>query len=259
MSSWFSQPQAQSQSQSINLPPTGQGRTEERKSFFDTVKLAVSQNNLTRSNTAPVPDPVGKNDNPNEEGSLLSKYSQKLKHSLSTSAIANKSKSFVQGTQESMQTSINLAKNLPYIIGLCAGGAFFFFISFMFLPMIVVFPHKFSFSFALGCMCFMGAIALLRDPKVFLLSLIKKDKILFSGGYVIALLGTFYFSLIGNSRILSLLFAFAQIVTLLWLLASSIPGGRKFMGTLQSLVMKCCTSLGKRLFSSGDGGSFLPM
>lgn len=117
----------------------------------------------------------------------------------------------MQGTQESMQTSINLAKNLPYVVGLCAAGAFFLFISFMFLPTIIIFPHKFSFSFALGCMCFMGAIALLRDPKTFLLSLIKKDKIMFSGGYVLALLGTFYFSLIGNSKILSLLFAFAQV------------------------------------------------
>ncbi len=53
--SWFSQPQPQSQ-MSTSAP---QGKTEERKSFFDTVKLAVSANGLTRSNTTPAPETTG--------------------------------------------------------------------------------------------------------------------------------------------------------------------------------------------------------
>ena len=152
---------------------------------------------------------------PSEEGSLLSKYSQKIKSTLSANAIIGKSKNMMQGAQESMQTSINLTKNLPYIILLCLGGAFFIFMAFMLLPTILIFPQKFSFSFALGCMCFMGAIALLRDPKVFLLSLLKRDKIAFTIGYVISLIGTFYFSLIAKSYIFALFFCLAQVNTLM--------------------------------------------
>lgn len=174
-----------------------------------------------------------------------------------------------------MQTSLNFTKNLPYIILLCLGGTFFTFMAFMLLPTVLLFPQKFSFSFALGCMCYMGAIALIRDPKTFLLSLLQKDKILFTVVYVISLLGTFYFSLIAKSYIFALFFCIAQvnyqqhieslkkilqIVSLLWLIGSSIPGGTKFLGMFQSAVFSCLKATGKRLISGSNGSkSFLPI
>jgi len=117
----------------------------------------------------------------------------------------------VQGAQESMQTSVNFAKNLPYIIMLLVGGTFFMAISFMFLSVILVAPQKFSFSFALGSMCYLGAVALLRDPKVFLMSFLKKEKLIFTISYVVSLIGTFYFSLVSSSYLFALFFSIAQV------------------------------------------------
>jgi hypothetical protein len=204
-----------------------------------------------------------------ESQSLIGSFSQKFK-GISAGGIITKSKSFMQGTTESMQTSINLARNLPYIIILCCGGAFFMFLAFMFLPTLILFPEKFSFSFALGSLCFMGAISLLRDPKTFFMSFLQGGKLIYTICYVVALLGTFYFSMIAQSKLFALFFAIAQIVTLLWLLGSSVPGGTRVMGVIQSAVIKCCKSCTMMLIrkgtssgssSSGSGGikSFLPI
>ena len=202
----------------------------EPKDFFSTLKGAIKYGTTAEAPVAVDIESNGKQSliqgrelsletsGSSETGGKLSNYAQKLRSAVNATAFINRSKNLVQNSQESMQTSINLAKNMPYIIGLCCAGGFFLFVSFWFLPFILIFPQKFSFCFALGCMCFMGAIALVRDPKVFLMSLVKKDKIMFSLGYVIALIGTFYFSLIGNSRILALVFALAQVLVFLFLL-----------------------------------------
>jgi len=250
MTSWFSQTPNYGATNNTNVTVSEPPKT----SFFDTVKAAVKFNASTTNESVvpPVDDP--------ESTSLMSKF----KNTLNPTNIISKSKSFVQGTSESMQTSINLAKNLPYIIVLCVGGTFFMFLAFMFLPAIIVFPEKFSFSFALGSLCFFGAASLLRDPKTFFLGFLKGGKLFYTIIYLVALLGTFYFSLISQSKICALIFALAQIVSLMWLLASSIPGGTAVVGTIQSAVVKCCKSCTMMIFRSATNTSsgtksFLPM
>lgn len=241
MNSWFSQtPAANNNSIAQPEPPA-------KKGFFDNVKSMVTSTPNTTSTPVPNEDP--------ESTSLIGGFSQKLQKSLSAGAIITKSKSFMQGTTESMQTSINLAKNLPYIIVLCVGGTFFMFIAFMFLPTIIIFPEKFSFSFAMGSMCFMGAISLLRDPKTFFMSFLKGGKLFYTICYIVSLVGTFYFSMMAQSKIFALLFAIGQIVTLLWLIGSSVPGGTRVMGTIQSAVIKCCKSCTMMIFRSSTSSS----
>jgi len=81
-----------------------------------------------------------------------------------------------QSASETAQASYNYAMYMPYIIGLAAVGAFFLTISFMFLPMVLLKPHKFSLSFAVACACFLGAISLLKgNPKTFFLSFLGPE------------------------------------------------------------------------------------
>ena len=106
---------------------------------------------------------------------------------------------------------MNMAKNLPYIIILCLAGALFLFIAMMYLPLVLLYPSKFSFSIAVSSMCFMGVIALLKGPQAFLSSLISAEKIKYTGVYAISLLGTFYSSMIMKSYIAALFFCALQV------------------------------------------------
>lgn len=59
-----------------------------------------------------------------------------------------------------------MAKNLPYIIVLGCAGALFLFIAMMYMPVVILYPSKFSSSIAMASVCFLGIIALLKGPMV---------------------------------------------------------------------------------------------
>jgi len=111
-----------------------------------------------------------------------------------------------------METSINVSKNLPYIIILCGAGAFFMILAFLFLSVVLVVPHKFSLLFALGGGCFLGAIALARGPDNFIKSMGEGEKLKLSIVYGASILGTLAGSLAFKSNIISLAFAIAQVI-----------------------------------------------
>lgn len=151
--------------------------------------------------------------NDDEETGLIGSYANKLKDGFFGSL--NKTRSVLQSTQEQATVSMNFAKNLPYIILLLVAGGFFLMMSLFYLPVIIIWPAKFSFSFAIASICFLAAISLLKDPKTFVRSLLKPDKARYSIAYGFSLIGTFYFSIVTQSFIFSLIFAFAQVSALL--------------------------------------------
>lgn len=144
-----------------------------------------------------------------EEKGLITSYADKLKDGFFSSL--TKTRSVLAQSQDQMNASMNFAKNLPYIILLLVAGSFFLMIALFYLPAILIWPSKFSFSFAIASICFLSAIALVRDPKTFLRSLLKAEKIKYSAAYAISLVGTFYFSMVSRSFVFSLVFAIAQV------------------------------------------------
>mgnify|MGYP002622206959 CR=1 FL=1 len=192
-----------------------ESKSQESKSFLSSLK-GVFGNNASQ-----VDEEDGKSDikikNNKEQDSaedtgLISKYAGRLKDSLASNVIVNKSKSLMKGAQESVQTSVNFTKNLPYIIVLCVAGTLFMFLALFFLPLVIIAPSKFSFSFAIGSICYLSAIALVRDPSTFISSLLSKEKLKYTLSYAGSLLGTFYFALIAKSYFLSLFFCGAQVI-----------------------------------------------
>ena len=127
------------------------------------------------------------------------------------SSITNKTKNIFQGAQDQYTDTANLAKNLPYIILLCIVGFLLIMLSTLYLPLLVLFPQKFSSLFAMGSMCILIAISLIKGPKNFLNSLMTSQKIKYSAWYALSLTGTLYFSIFAKSYIFAMAFAISQV------------------------------------------------
>jgi len=116
-------------------------------------------------------------------------------------------------------------------------GIFLITMSFSFLPMLVISPQKFALLFAFGSMTLLSSFAILKGPQAFLTSLIARDKLPFSGAYVIGLVGTLVATIGMRSFILTAVFGIIQAFALLYFLASYVPGGQ----VLMSMCGKCCS------------------
>lgn len=99
-------------------------------------------------------------------------------------------------------------------------------LSMSFLPLLPIRPQKFALLFALGSMTMLGSVAQLKGPQAFASIAVQRDKLPWSGAYIIGLFGTLWATLIARSYLYTGLFAFMQAVGLLYFMASFIPGGK---------------------------------
>lgn len=132
-------------------------------------------------------------------------------------------------------------------------------LSFAFLPMLVVAPHKFALMFSVGSASIFGAQVTLRGLGPFLAFAFASERIAFSTCYILAWFGVLYNSLVYKSYILTLLCIIAQLTSMAYVLVSYVPGGTRFLnvlfgifwGTLKMCFRTCCGG------SSGGGGGGL--
>lgn len=116
-------------------------------------------------------------------------------------------------------------------------GVFLISMSMSFLPVLPISPQKFALLFAFGSMTLLGSFAILKGPKSFLESLIQREKLPFSVAYFGSLVGTLAATIVMKSFILTAIFGVLQAVSLLYFLASYVPGGQallNFCGRLSS-------------------------
>ena len=146
---------------------------------------------------------------PAESTNLLDKF----KSTFSSNSKTSSQPGFLEQAQIQAQAASGFAQNWPYILGLSGVGTLFMILALFSLPFLLVSPHKFSLLFAIGSICYLSAIALLRDPATFAYSLIKKEKLRYTAAYVVSLVGTFFFSLVAHSYIFSMIFVIFQVTT----------------------------------------------
>ncbi|CAG0918774.1 unnamed protein product [Notodromas monacha] len=119
-------------------------------------------------------------------------------------------------------------------------GMLFFVLASLYLPVLLLKARKFSVLFTFGSLFIMGSFSFLIGPWNHLTSLVKKETLPFSGAYVGTLIATLYSALSIQSTILTVIFAFAQVMALLWFIMHHIPGGEtgmKFMTKLFSTAV----------------------
>lgn len=124
------------------------------------------------------------------------------------------------------------------IIGfiICIGlGIFCMTVSTFYIPVLVLKARKFALLYTLGSVFFILAFGFLSGFMTMVRQMFSRDRVLVSLSYTSCLLATLYFSMVQQSTALTVLFAVAQIIALLWLVMASVPGGAtglKFFGQM---------------------------
>merc|ERR1712187_794859 len=101
--------------------------------------------------------------------------------------------------------------------------------SFSFLPMLPISPQKFSLLFAFGSMTMLSSFAILKGPQEFFKDLTQREKLPFSGGYAVGLVGTLVATIVLRSYLLTAFFGIVQAIALLYFVASYVPGGQTIL------------------------------
>ena len=96
-------------------------------------------------------------------------------------------------------------KSLKWSIVLLLISVICFFMSVLFLPVIVVSPHKFAFLFTCGSITALASMACYHGPGTYVGKLFGKDKCIFTVCYIASLIITLWCSLIMDSYILTLI------------------------------------------------------
>ncbi|KAL4447203.1 hypothetical protein ABPG77_007236 [Micractinium sp. CCAP 211/92] len=115
---------------------------------------------------------------------------------------------------------------------------------FLFLPMIILAPAKFAMTFSIGSALLIASLGALKGWKAMFGHLLSKERLPFAGAYFGSLLATLYVSLVMHSYLFSLLFCGAQLVTLVYYVASYFPGGTAGAQSVIGLAGRGAMSLG---------------
>uniref|UniRef100_A0A182T1C8 Vesicle transport protein n=1 Tax=Anopheles maculatus TaxID=74869 RepID=A0A182T1C8_9DIPT len=125
------------------------------------------------------------------------------------------------------------ASRIQRIVGFvtCMGlGIFCMIVSTFYIPVLILKARKFALLYTLGSVFFImsGFGAMFRQ-------MFSRERVAMSISYTCCLTATLYFAMVAQSTALTVLFAVAQIITLLWMILAAIPGGMsgvKFFGSM---------------------------
>jgi Got1/Sft2-like family len=126
---------------------------------------------------------------------------------------------------------------------LLGGGAFCMLMSLASLPFIAIAPQRFSSMFTFGSLLILGSFSTLKGHKAFISHLISKERLPFTLGYSVSLLGSLYANLVSKEYLLTLIFCVIQIIALAYFLISYFPGGATALnylgGGVVSAIKNC--------------------
>ncbi|XP_022908771.1 uncharacterized protein [Onthophagus taurus] len=117
-------------------------------------------------------------------------------------------------------------------------GILCFTLSAMYIPVLLFKARKFSLLFTLGSLFFIMSFSFLWGPMAHLKHMFSRERLLLTLIYGTTLVGTLYFALHLQSTPFTVLFAVGQIVTLLWTVISSIPGGATGLSFFSKMFSK---------------------
>ena len=95
-------------------------------------------------------------------------------------------------------------------------GAFFGFLSFVLLGMIMVAPDKFVLCFTLAMVCLLVGLANLSGPRLYCKKLFQSKNLIATSCLIVSIILSVYFSMISKSGLLSLIFCIVQLNAILY-------------------------------------------
>eukprot|EP00656_Telonema_subtile_P057189 TRINITY_DN9351_c0_g1_i4.p2 TRINITY_DN9351_c0_g1~~TRINITY_DN9351_c0_g1_i4.p2 ORF type:complete len:171 (+),score=39.31 TRINITY_DN9351_c0_g1_i4:136-648(+) len=151
---------------------------------------------------------------------------------------------------------VSRTQRLKYFTVLTIIGLLLLGLSSLFIPLIMVRPHKFALLLTLGNLCIWTAIGMLRGPAEQFKELTSMDRLPFTVVFAGSIAMTFWYSM-GKGQYLYVLFCTVlQVCALLWYVLSYFPGGMTALSMLRGVIIKAfmgyvsvCFSLTKGLLT----------
>jgi len=120
-------------------------------------------------------------------------------------------------------------------------GIVLFSLAAMNIPFLILRARKFALLFSMGSVSVVCSIGFLIGPVNYLTHFLSRERLVLSTTYLASLLATLYSSLLLQSTLLTVPFAIIQILAVVWILVSYIPGGQtglRFMSSLFTTAVK---------------------
>ncbi|KAH9490813.1 hypothetical protein Btru_032468 [Bulinus truncatus] len=133
---------------------------------------------------------------------------------------------FIDAQSDPLFPSLSKKQRIMGFIVCLLMGTFCISLASLYIPFLVLKARKFALLYTLGSLFVLSSFALLWGPVHHLKHLFSLGRLPFTTAYFGAMFATLYFSLWVQSTILTVIFAVAQIIALVWYLVSYIPGGQ---------------------------------
>ncbi|XP_064540955.1 uncharacterized protein LOC135430276 [Drosophila montana] len=142
--------------------------------------------------------------------------------------------SWLKDTQDSCCPKLSRLQRIVGFVACLGMGCLCMTLSTLYIPVLMLKP-KFALLFTLGSLFFILSFCFLIGFQAFFKQMFSRPRLATSLSYSACLTLTLYFALVAKSTAFTVLFAVAQIITLLFMLLGMVPGGAtglKFFGQL---------------------------
>ena len=185
---------------------------------------------------------LGWNSNSNQEGEEI-----QLKGGTSSNDIYQNNTSCLNKTKNFFISKIQVETSYIRFGIVFFTGMAIIILSFLFLPLILITPKKFTLLFALGTFVSISSFIFYFGTNKFFDVLFNKDRIWFTVAYLAGFFGCLFFpSFFGKNYILILFFSGLEMISTLFFILTFIPGGYSSIKMFTNIFF----SQFKRLFNS---------
>ena len=164
---------------------------------------------------------LGWNSNTNQEGEAI-----QLKAGTSSNDISLNDNSCLNKLKNFFVSKIQVETSYLRFGIIFFTGIAIIIISFLFLPLIIITPKKFTLLFALGTFVSISSFLFYFGTNKFFDVLFNKDRIWFTVAYLTGFFGCLFFpAFFGKNYILILVFSGLEMISTLFFILTFIPGG----------------------------------
>lgn len=143
--------------------------------------------------------------------------------------------SWLKDTQDSCCPKLSRIQRIVGFVTCMGLGVFCMVVSSFYIPVLILKARKFALLYTMGSIFFIMSFSFLSGFAAMFRQMFSRERLALSISYSVCLVGTLYFAMIEQSTALTVLFAVAQIISLLWMILGAIPGGMtgmKFFGQM---------------------------
>lgn len=143
--------------------------------------------------------------------------------------------SWLKDTQDTCCPKLSRIQRIVGFVTCMGLGVFCMIVSTFYIPMLILKARKFALLYTLGSIFFIMSFSFLSGFGAMFRQMFSRERLALSISYSCCLVATLYFAMIEQSTAFTVLFAVAQIISLLWMILGAIPGGMtgvKFFGQM---------------------------